>query len=416
MLQEIRKDLACLSIYRNLLKDDVMDKLVQTLDCFTGLSAPSLEAVNSYHGFAASLFDTGRSFQEHLLYLILHDENPFSREAEKKEFAAIRAPLVAALKNDLVILGKVYQLRFERLAELLGISSSLLDHAGPIYGDKLIERMDRTQDWTTLTEQLADYYAAHSCGIFSIYTAFRWDKEKGLLGIAHPDIPAMTDLLGYDSQKQQVCQNTEQFLAGHTANNILLYGSRGTGKSTMVKALLRKYADQKLRLVEVNQDSLAQLPDIVGRLRQSSLRFILFIDDLSFEDYETEYKGLKAVMEGSLESRPANVLIYATSNRRHLVKEYFSDRGPVTDEIHTYDTMQEKLSLSDRFGLTITFPSPSQRTYLEIVENLAAQRKLDIDPEYVRRKALEWERSHHGPSGRTARQFVDSLGGNLTFE
>lgn len=411
MFKEARKDLACLCIYRKLLHNEVIDNLVHTLDCFTGQNGLSLEAINKYHEFVLSLFNTGRSFQEHLLYLILHDENPFSREAEITNFIDINPALSEAVKNDLAILCRIYQFSFNNLADAIGLSSSLLNNESPVYNCDIIEVLDRSQDWPALAEQLAVYYKCNSYGIFSVYQAFRWDKEKGLAGIAQPDMPAMIDLLGYDTQKQQVCRNTEQFLAGQTANNILLYGSRGTGKSTMVKTLLSKYYEQKLRLVEVGQDSLARLTDIVGRLRQSSLKFILFIDDLSFEDYETEYKGLKAVMEGSLESRPSNVLIYATSNRRHLVKEYFSDRGSVLDEIHANDTMQEKLSLADRFGLVITFPSPGQQTYLQIVEDLASKRMLDIDPEILRRRALEWERSHNGPSGRTARQFVDSLGG-----
>jgi predicted AAA+ superfamily ATPase len=153
------------------------------------------------------------------------------------------------------------------------------------------------------------------------------------------------------------------------------------------------------------------LPEIINTLRKHALKFIIFFDDLSFEDYETQYKGLKAAMEGSLESRPVNVLLYATSNRRHLVREFHSERTEIDDEIHINDTMQEKLSLADRFGLTITFPSPTQKAYLEIVETIASQRQLNIDPELLRRQALQWERAHHGPSGRAARQFVDSLGG-----
>lgn len=416
LINEVRNGLARLCIYRNILQDEVIDSLVKTLDCFSG-QGPSLDVINNYHDFVFKLYHTDRSFQEHLLYLILHDENPFSRATEIKDFEDINPALIKAVKHDLAMLFKVYKIDFNYLAKAMEISSPLLNMAGPVFktgndnGNAIIKVLASSRDWPALAEQLADYYAVNSCGIFPLYRAFRWDKEKGLVGIDQPDMPAMDDLLGYDTQKQQVCKNTEQFLAGHTANNILLYGSRGTGKSTMVKALLPKYYDHKLRIVEVGRDSLDQLSNIVGQLRHSSLKFILFIDDLSFEDYETEYKDLKAVLEGSLEARPANVLIYATSNRRHLVKEYFSDRGQAADEIHTGDSMQEKLSLADRFGLTITFPSPGQQTYLQIVEHLVSKKKLDIDPELLRRRALEWERSHHGPSGRTARQFVDSLGG-----
>ncbi len=236
-----------------------------------------------------------------------------------------------------------------------------------------------------------------------------------MVGISCPDPVGLNDLIGYNSQKQQICINTEQFLKGYPANNVLLYGSRGTGKSTMVKALLNEYGEQGLRLVELTCEDLESLPEVIALLRGHAQKYIIFVDDLSFEDYETRYKGLKAALEGSLTARPDNILIYATSNRRHLVREYHSDRNaPLDDEIHTWDTMQEKLSLSDRFGLTITFPSPTQQLYLEIVEKLIEERGLTLDPELVRRSALAWERSHHGPSGRTARQFVDSLGdGNV---
>ncbi len=228
-------------------------------------------------------------------------------------------------------------------------------------------------------------------------------------GINHPHLPQMRDLLGYESQKEQILANTRQLVQGFPANNILLYGSRGTGKSTMVKCLLQEFHDSGLRLVEVGRDQVDHLPELVDILSDYRLPVIIFIDDLSFEDYETGYKGLKAVMEGSLRRQPEHILIYATSNRRHLVKEYFADRSGPGQEIHTQDTMQEKLSLSERFGLTLTFPPPGQQLYLQIVEHLVQQRGIKIDPELLRRQALEWERAHHGRSGRTAHQFVNSL-------
>jgi predicted AAA+ superfamily ATPase len=268
-----------------------------------------------------------------------------------------------------------------------------------------------SRDWTEEMEELAVYYRTYSSGLISKYRALRWDKIQGkIIGINSPDPVLLEDLVGYNSQKTQLCNNTEQFLQGYPANNVLLYGSRGTGKSTMVKALLNEYYDQGLRMLEINCDDFISLPVIISSLRHHALKFIIFIDDLSFEDYETQYKGLKAIMEGSLESRSDNVLLYATSNRRHLIREFHSERSEIDDEIHTNDTVQEKLSLADRFGLTITFPSPTQQVYLDIVESIANQRQLNINPELLRRQALQWERAHHGPSGRTARQFVDSLG------
>jgi predicted AAA+ superfamily ATPase len=244
--------------------------------------------------------------------------------------------------------------------------------------------------------------------LISRYRALSWEAA-GLQGIEHPDMPRMSDLIGYESQKEQILANTRQFVQGFPANNILLYGSRGTGKSTMVKSLLHEFWDGGLRLVEVGRDQVEYLPELVEALSDYRLPVIIFIDDLSFEAYETGYKGLKAVMEGSLHRQPGQVLIYATSNRRHLVKEFFADRSGPGEEIHTQDTLQEKLSLSDRFGLTLTFPPTQQQLYLQIVEHMVQEQGIEMDAELLRRQALEWERAHHGRSGRTARQFVNSL-------
>ncbi|MGI6468128.1 MAG: ATP-binding protein [Syntrophomonadaceae bacterium] len=218
-------------------------------------------------------------------------------------------------------------------------------------------------------------------------------------------------MIGYEQQKKLLCWNTEKFLAGLPANNVLLYGSSGTGKSTMIKALLKQYQSRPLRMIEIHRDSMHNLHQLAEILSQYNLKFILFIDDLSFEDYETEYKGLKAMLEGSLQTQTGNVLIYATSNRRHLVKEYFHDREHLDDEIHVHDTQQEKISLADRFGLTLSFASPGQVEYLAIVAGLAERQKVDIDAELLRRQALQWERSKHGPSGRTAQQFINHIAG-----
>ena len=220
--------------------------------------------------------------------------------------------------------------------------------------------------------------------------------------------------MGYETERELLLRNTEHFLAGYPANNVLLYGDRGTGKSSTIKALLSAYGDRGLRLVEVPKAQLGDLPLVLRLLRDRRERFVLFIDDLSFQETETEYKALKAVLEGGLEARPPNVLLYATSNRRHLVQERFEDRaGAVNGELHGVDTVQEKLSLSDRFGITLTFLAPDQERYLGIVSSLAAARALPIDAQELRSRALTWATRHKGRSGRTARQFVDYLSGEL---
>jgi predicted AAA+ superfamily ATPase len=422
MVQEERMLWARLSIYRGLLADPVISNLVELLDIVGEEKFNLLEAVDISHRLIFTLSAGGQSFKEHLLDLVLHDENAFSREAEVKEYTDINPVLLKTARNDLEILQELYHMDFAGIDELIdagkeGLAEICDGPVPPLKPGSLGAKLAVSAAWGEEIESLYRHYHSNGSGLVSRYRALRWESEPGgLVGISCPDPVGLNDLVGYNSQKQQVCHNTEQFLKGYPANNVLLYGSRGTGKSTMVKALLNEYGEQGLRLVELTCDNLESLPEVIALLRGHALKYIIFVDDLSFEDYETRYKGLKAALEGSLTARPDNILIYATSNRRHLVREYHSDRNaPLDDEIHTWDTMQEKLSLSDRFGLTITFPSPTQQLYLEIVEKLIEERGLTLDPELVRRSALAWERSHHGPSGRTARQFVDSLGDGTTI-
>lgn len=395
--------MASLSVYRNLLKDQLIIALRQALaGVDNGYS--TLEKIDAYHNLMFRIFSTGKSYRDYIWELIIHDDNPFSQAAETMEFAQINPYLIRAAARDLQLLSNIMNIDFNVLARELGLEVSEGEFAPLAHSDGTILGTDAV-------EKMAAYYARNSRGIVSCYQAFRWDKERGLLGIQHPDPIKLDDLVGYDAQKKQLCLNTENFLYTGIANNVLLYGSRGTGKSSMIKALLNKYGNRNLALVEIARDELKELSLLANYLRKyPAKKFIIFIDDLSFEDYETEYKGLKAVMEGSLEGRTPNVLIYATSNRRHLVREFFNDRSYTDDEIHTRDTMEEKLSLADRFGLTISFPPPGQKTYLDIVDKLARERNIAMDQETLHRQALAWERSHHGPSGRTAHQFIDSLG------
>jgi predicted AAA+ superfamily ATPase len=226
----------------------------------------------------------------------------------------------------------------------------------------------------------------------------------------------LSGLIGYAREQSRIKANTERFLAGLPAHDVLLYGPPGTGKSSTVKALVNAYADQGLRLIEVRKEHLGDLPRIVALLRNRAPRFLLFIDDLSFEEHETEYKVLKMLLEGTAEARPANVLIYATTNRLNLVREYFSDRGKPTEDVNWRDTMDEKQSLAHRFGLRVTFMTPDQERYIRIASGLARQRGIELSDEELRERALQWERQHVGRSGRVARQFVDELEAELKRE
>lgn len=264
-------------------------------------------------------------------------------------------------------------------------------------------------DWGSLVELLADFHLRCGCGLFCSHYALRWDGvNKMLTGIPHTDPVRLEDLVGYNDERSKIIKNTERLLAGLPAGNILLYGDRGTGKSSTVKALINRYGSGGLRMVDLPRQFLNDYHLLLSSLGGTSLKFIIFIDDLSFEENETDYKALKSMLDGNLQAAPENAVIYATSNRRHLVREYFDERR---NEVGNTDTLQEKLSLSDRFGTTVLFVSPDRDLYLNIVESLARQRGIDIPADNLRVRALEWERWNNSRSGRTARQFVDQLVG-----
>lgn len=372
----------------------------------------------------------GDAWQNHLLERILADENPFSRKAEREPIVSMGPSLVEAAKSDLALLQQLYRLDgatlFPLVAARVGEDSPGLvswaalrpispraDLPEPAIPHIKLE-LARAESWPSLLEELVHHYSVSGVGDFARYRAFRWVHRDGkgrLEGVAHPDPIRLEELVEYDVERALLLQNTEQFVEGFPANNALLYGDRGTGKSSTIKALLHRYADRGLRLVEVPKGLLADFPRILAILRQRPERFILFVDDLSFDERETAYKELKAALEGSLEARPNNVVVYATSNRRHLVQERFSDRMGGDGEVRSQDTHQEKLSLADRFGITLVFSSPDQGRYLRIVESLAQQRGLEVDAGSLRARALQWAVHQGGFSGRTARQFVDHLTG-----
>jgi len=252
--------------------------------------------------------------------------------------------------------------------------------------------------------------------LFERYVAFRWDRGRGsgaLSPVEHPHMMDLDDLVGVDQAKEELVRNTAQFVAGFPANNVLLWGERGTGKSSCIKGLLRPFAAAGLRLVEVQKGDLLHITRILRFLRGKPWRFILFCDDLSFDEGEASYRELKAILEGGIEARPDNVLLYATSNRRHLMPEPMNDN--LGREIHPEEAISEKLSLADRFGLTLSFYSFSQDTYLAIVEHYADRMALPIDKAELHTEALRWALFKGQRSGRSARQFIDDLAGRLAM-
>lgn len=453
-VREARLALRRLTVYRGLRQDSSFRAMAELLE-MTERDNPSTDVIDAYHHLFAQIITlaefsrekpVGDAWQNHLLDLLLADENSFSRKSELGPVAA--GSLRAAAASDLAGLQSLYRLDaalLRRLAAVLYNTAarkagdntvpaadwptwdrcSPLPGAGKTFnGDRtrqIKERLAASPAWPGEIESLAAFYRAAGSGIFGRYKAFRWvpgNTESGLEGVPEPDPIRLNELIGYRAEREEVIDNTRQFLRGYRANNVLLYGDRGTGKSSTIKAILNEYAEEGLRLVEVPKQYLRDFPRLVRALQNRPQRFIVYVDDLSFEENEWEYKELKAILEGSLAARPDNVVIYATSNRRHIVREWFSDRGAPreiadADELRQQDTLQEKLSLADRFGITVTFTAPDQKQYLEIVEGLATRRRLDIDPKVLRHRAIQWELWHNGRSGRTARQFIDYLEGEL---
>jgi predicted AAA+ superfamily ATPase len=440
LLREARAAIGRLMLFRGVFDDAVGRAFVSLLDQATvrGATAPSVvgafghlfallaEAVELGHGPLV-----GDAWQDYLLGRILTDENPFSRKAQR-DGAPMGGSLLVAAERDLAALQLLFQLDAETLSRaLIAHDPEELRDALPPWNDLRPLDDDRPADtlaamrwlaatphWPAVTAELAAFYARAGAGIFARHRAFRWEPGQGgaLVGVDWPDPIRLTDLIGYERERAPLLRNTEQFLAGFRANNALLYGDRGTGKSSTIKALLNEYGDRGLRLVEAPRRALDDLPRITALLRDRPERFILFIDDLAFGGAEERHLDLKVLLEGNLERHPDNVVIYVTSNRRHLLREFFTpDRGLIDQhgEIRPGETVQEALSLADRFGLVITFLAPTQDRYLEIVAALADQHGLALPPDELRHRALQWATRQNGLSGRTARQFIDHLAGEI---
>ncbi|MBP1758406.1 MAG: putative ATPase superfamily [Firmicutes bacterium] len=281
---------------------------------------------------------------------------------------------------------------------------------------KLSQLLGSATSGNNFFRNLTDYYRDVGVGLFGSNRAFRIQTgEDGLafLPINNTDGIRLVDLVGYELQKERLRYNTEAFLEGRPANNVLLYGDSGTGKSSSVKALINEYYDRGLRMIELYKHQFTALSQVIAAVKNRNYRFVILIDDLSFEEDEVEYKFLKAVIEGGVETRPENLLLYATSNRRHLIRETWKDRGDMefNGEIHRSDTVEEKLSLSSRFGMQINYSTPSREEFKTIVRTLAKRQGISISEEDLLAEANKWELRHGGISGRTAQQFINYLAG-----
>lgn len=409
-------------LYRSLLENELINLVCQMLDCEGAANRVKFEEY--FYRISYQLIEYSRLYgsqgdvwQTYFFDLLLLDENPFSLECERSD--EVDPQLCRMAGHDLQNLRGLFSLNW---LEICKSSFVRLDCSYPYFAGltpvdyarqeakNQIISMAAQPDTMAMLEALKSYYRRFGCGQLGRFNAFRWDN--GLQPIAHPDPITMDMIIGYDYQKKVLQENTRAFVAGRPANNILLYGAKGTGKSSSIKALLHSFAEQGLRMVEVTRHQLRDINRITAQLRQRNYRFIVFIDDLSFEDFEVDYKHIKASLEGSLEARAQNVLFYVTSNRRHLVRENWSDRQLGEEEVFPGDSQQEKLSFADRFGISLAYLSPNQELYLQMVQEMAAQEGILMEPEELRNKAIQWELSHHGRSGRSARQFVDDLLGS----
>lgn len=419
-----------LLLYRNLENGEILHSMVEIMghyeekekreeyrdklfECIHGL----LELSGS-HGFHGNLWHC------YLANLLVNNENPYSRSCEIR--GAIEGSINQAALHDIAIFKEFYDFDFELLAKTLDVPEIgiILDYEtggqeSKVYNKRICSRIcelarhfceNNTPE--EMKDTLTAFYKEYGVGKFGLHKSFRIVHDEDgvhvnpILNIAHVHLE---DLVGYEIPKKKLIDNTEAFVSGKKANNCLLFGDAGTGKSTCIKAIANAYYGRGLRIIEVYKHQFQDLNDVIAQIKNRNYKFIIYMDDLSFEEFEIEYKYLKAIIEGGLEKKPENVLIYATSNRRHLIRENFSDRDEIREDMHTGDTIQEKLSLVNRFGVTIYFGAPGKKEFQEIVTRLAERNGIGMDVEELLSEANKWELSHGGLSGRTAQQFIDYL-------
>ncbi len=375
------------------------------------------------HGFEGNLW------HDYLTFLLANDENAYSTSCEIVGETGGSINKVAL--HDFSIFKELFDYDFSAMEARLGVDcvSMILDYTGSgthgsVFNGRIRDRicalaksLGQTKDAEEFKASVTQFYKEFGVGKLGLHKAFRVaHDEEGvhivpITKIAHVQLD---ELVGYESAKKKLIDNTEAFVKGRRANNCLLFGDAGTGKSSSIKAILNKYYDQGLRMIEVYKHQFQDLNDVIAQIKNRNYKFIIYMDDLSFEEFEIEYKYLKAVIEGGLERKPDNVLIYATSNRRHLIRESFRDKEERDEELHTNDTVQEKLSLVARFGVTIYFGKPAKKEFQEIVRQLAKRNGIEMDEEKLLLEANRWELNHGGMSGRTAQQFIDYLLGMET--
>jgi len=375
--------------------------------------------VSTNYGFDKNLW------HNYLTFILITNENPFSITCEK--IGASIGSVNEFAKNDFKVFMNLFNFNFSEIEHRLGINCfSMISNYKAICKKELMynknvsekvqtlsERLEKAKDENEFFNYVTAFYKDYGVGMFGLNKAFRINSDENatvkFCPINNMDKVMLDDLIGYEIQKKQLVDNTEAFVQGRKANNVLLFGDSGTGKSTSIKAIVNAYYDQGLRMIEIYKHQFKDLSTVISMIKKRNYKFIIYMDDLSFEEFEIEYKFLKAVIEGGVETKPDNILIYATSNRRHLIKETWNDRSDIesNNEIHRSDTMEEKLSLVNRFGCTINYSKPTRKEFFNIVVSLAKKNGVHMDEDELCAEANKWEMSNGGISGRTAQQFIN---------
>lgn len=432
----MHREIAKLIIYGDMPKDCILCRMGEIFRKYEEKEETSTELIREIYTQIQNLLKLATDYgfdhnlwQNYLTFYLVTHENPFSITCEK--VGANDGSVNHFAKNDFRVFRALFHYDFTAIEQDLGIDcfSQISDYRAIAkkelmynknVSEKIIALSSRLAD--ALNEdmffgEITDFYRDYGVGMFGLNKAFRI-REKDLgevefVAINNMDKVMLEDLVGYEIQKQKLIDNTRAFVEGRRANNVLLFGDSGTGKSTSIKAIVNEFYPQGLRMIEIYKHQFKDLSNVIARIKNRNYRFIIYMDDLSFEEFETEYKFLKAVIEGGVETRPDNILIYATSNRRHLIKETWNDRNDVEVDngMHRSDTMEEKLSLVYRFGVTINYSKPTQKEYFHIVLELAHRTGIQMTDEELMQEANKWELSHGGISGRTAQQFVNYLAG-----
>ena len=419
-------------LYRDFEQGELLEKMTMLMEDIShpkvlyGKDGEYFACIHQLVEMAGTYGFAGNLWHDYLTYLLVNHENAFSTACEI--VGPVEGTINAFAMHDFEIFKQLYDFDLKELEKIYpSVDSSLItDYQNINEGSKvfnkrirdrictLAQKLAKAESTEEFMDDMVQFYKEFGVGKLGLHKAFRIDgtvtpaRIVPITNIAHVHLD---DLVGYEIAKKKLIDNTEAFVQGRPANNCLLFGDAGTGKSSSIKGILNQYYDQGLRIIEAYKHQFKDLNDIIAQVKNRNYKFIIYMDDLSFEEFEIEYKYLKAVIEGGLEKKPDNILIYATSNRRHLVREKFSDKEERRNDLHSSDTVQEKLSLVARFGVSIFFCAPDKKQFQNIVKTLAERHQVEMPEEELLLEANKWELQHGGLSGRTAQQFIDYLCG-----